>query len=69
MSSRDYEMGRVDERIAVDYLLAQVETAIAERASTSALLTILTRVRDYRRTTETRREEARKAGLFERSGG
>ena len=66
MSSRDYEMGRVDERIAIDYLLGQVETAIAERASTSALLTILTRVRDYRRRRRAS-EEAHKAGLFERS--
>jgi hypothetical protein len=64
MSSCDYEMGRVDERIAVDDLLALVEKTLAERASVDHLLEVLDRIREYRKKTETCRDKARKAGFF-----
>ena len=64
MSARDYDMGRVDERMAVDRLLASVEETLASRANLNETLFILARVQDYRSNTERCLRHARAAGWY-----
>ncbi len=64
MSDRDYDMGRVDERGAVDPLLADIEKSLSERSSIDETLSLLARVRDYRSKTERCLRDARALGWF-----